>query len=362
MYTLLEMLSLAGLPTDRKTLSAAATGLRLPGIYGPASFSQTFAWHYDRLSRSIALDRLQLYFDRFGRFCGHVLWTLLNEAEQARLIEKGPGALSNVPSADGHELWLLDFGAAYGELPNILSDIRTRLLKPHGRISYLRFKRESLIAKRITSADYGLRLREARRSQSRCAAQSLLARKEGAHLLQTVRSLLVSAVELGRCLALFRMVQRYAELPSKAAVARVQRPLSIRQVRLWLSADDDPIGFMSWAWLREDFRSMTMLPQLHDLPLFEWNDGEQLCLADFLVHKASANQVIRELATDFYPTEDLSIYPSWGGMRRDDAGAPTISRFNREILASAQTPFANASPMVDMPSVLRENASAPCQH
>lgn len=309
MYSLFDMLTLTGRDTLPQTISAAVVGLILPLVAERASpSSRNLGWHLDRIRRSVELDQLPIYFDRFGRLAGHALWTLVDVEKERALLKKGPEILGADDLASQGGAWVLDFHAQYGELPNILRDLRDRKLMHHDTVTYFRYKRSRRLAKRVTRADktsFFMRPRPA----SEPGADWPLTRKRGKDLLFSAATTLDAAIELGRYLALMRSVDGFAAMTLPTVLSRLRAPLGQMQSRMYLSPTGEPTAFMTWAWLDPAGMRRRPLPTPQTLAPFEWNEGETLCLCDAVATPAGLGALAADLAGIWFPADDLWVYP-----------------------------------------------------
>lgn len=360
MYSLSEMITLTERSNQQSVLRAAAIGLVLPVIAKHLSPStQNMGWHLDRICRALELDQLHIYFDRFGRMAGHVIWTLANAEKGRSLLKLGPEILRASDLAAEGDAWILDFHAQYGELPNILRDLRDRKLIRHDTVTYFRYKRNHRLAKRVTRADPTSFFRHPQPA-SEAGPNWPLTRKEGKDLLFGATTILDSAIELGHYLVLMRAVDGFAAMPLPTVLSRVRTPLEQKQSRLYLSPTGEPTAFMTWAWLDHAGMERMPLPTPQMLAPFEWNEGETLYLCDAVSTPVGLPALATDLAGAWFPNEYLRVYPRSSAAtkeRPDHPASASWSAARRAKLRNLQTAGAEVS---DLASILGQEGTVPC--
>ncbi len=309
MYSLIDILSLAGRDTKQQTLCAASVGLILPLIAeGPLAAQKGLGWHMDRIIQAVALDQLPIYFDRFGRLAGHVLWTQVDPALDRALLKSGSQVVGAAELSHQGVAWILDFNAMFGELPTVLRDMRDQRLARQDTVTYFRYKRGRRIAKRIARSDRSSFFLHPRPVHARNSDWPLM-RKDGKDLLHAAAAVLDAAIELGRCLGLMRSLDEFAGMPLPLALNRLRAPLAQMQSRLYVSATGKPTALMTWAWLDCTGLERAPLPAPQALAPFEWNEGGMLCLCDAIALPAGLPDMAADLAGRWFPSEDFWVYP-----------------------------------------------------
>ena len=310
MYQLEDLFRLTGHSPTPAFLRAANLGLLLPLFAEKPQFAgRALAWHVERLSAALAIGQLRVCFDRFGRFCGHVMWTSASAEMELELLQHGPDAVDAQHLCSGNNAWIVDMSAFWGEFPQLLTVLRDDWLRGQAAVGYFRYKGRRRQAKRMSFARCASLYRQYSESLSN-SVQPILERGEGNGLLHACGAILDAAIEAGHFFSLMCNVPEHAQLPLGAAVYRLRSPLSQLQRRMYLADDGTPAGFITWALLdlpaypEKRFSALTLQPH-------QWNAGRDLCLMDAIITPGCQEAVRADLAGALFPERPLSVSARW---------------------------------------------------
>jgi hemolysin-activating ACP:hemolysin acyltransferase len=304
MIRLSELIALVEMDSSPALMANAAAGVIFPVVADLHSRStESFGSLYDRFLKAFKEKKLEIYFDRFGRFTGYVLWEVVAAKDFGDVLNRS--ALDRDPNSAEYPI-VLDFCAFYGEVHRILFDLRDRVFAKFVSCRFTRRKRGKDLCKTWVRSTHRTFFKS---SMQIDGGGSHLLTWSGRDLLHRAKMALSQATKLGQCLELIRSIKRFAAQPSSAVVMQLQNPLSLGQAKLWLSSNGKPIAFMSWAWMTRAWLFQRDLPWLHDVPLSEWNEGECLCLCHAIADGEGRAILLSELTGGLFPGEDLYIYP-----------------------------------------------------
>ncbi len=315
-YSLDELLRRTGQQEVREASTLAAMGLLLSDWSNRQAWGgRSLAWHVDRIERACALGQIELSFDRFGRFAGHLLWTRQPPSAEADRVREGPGSVSAADFATEGDVWILDARALYGSLNEQLLRWRDGVFAQEEFVSYFHERAGFLQAKRIVR-DPSLSL--FRRCAARPTAPALLDLKKGQNYLHAARAELGAAIAIGRVLRLLRRLGHFSAAPLQRVMARIRQPMAQHQWHMEFGADGEACAFLSWAWMtREDVRAMRPWHLLH-AP--SWSDGRLWVLADAVVTREGIDPVCRALGGGLFRDQTLHLCEAAG--RWDGEGVP----------------------------------------
>jgi cytolysin-activating lysine-acyltransferase len=93
---------------------------------------------------------------------------------------------------------------------------------------------------------------------------------------------------LGFAVSCMLMNNNYSLYHIKTLQLWTQKAINHNQFKILFDHKENPLGYITWAWFRDD-----TLARLINDPLFlphssEWNEGGTLCILDFCCHPGSA--------------------------------------------------------------------------
>lgn len=245
----------------------------------------------------------------------------LSESDMLRF---GPDVLSADRLSGEGKIWILDFRAGLGELPNVLAALYDMLPPDCDTLAYFRYKRGRRIAKRINWRDSAALLRHQSRADHVYEA-AWLRSDQGWPLLSSAKAGLERSIHCGLILELFAQLPRYAGMPLSAVLGRIRHALGTRQYRLLCAPDGVPLAFYSWLW-RESAELISAVP-LHELELSEWRDGRDALLGDAVAVRGGVDILRNKLSA--FAQGDWWVYPECGTEMR-----PLMSSRRRLSLAA----------------------------
>nr|WP_230979106.1 toxin-activating lysine-acyltransferase [Intestinirhabdus alba] len=93
---------------------------------------------------------------------------------------------------------------------------------------------------------------------------------------------------MGFAVSCMLMNNNYSLYHIKTLQLWTQKAINHNQFKILFDHKENPLGYITWAWFRDD-----TLARLINDPLFlphssEWNEGGTLCILDFCCHPGSA--------------------------------------------------------------------------
>lgn len=316
LFDIERMLRLFGRDSSRSACLAATLGV-LFQIFATRSESanRELNWLLSRVFRAFELDQIRIYFDRYGRYCGHGIWTCIPEELERRMLEIGA---QEWPAEDFHaggNVWVLHFNALYGSLLDVLPDLFRHLPGGVESVSYFRYKRGRVSCKRASRKDLRTLDRPQTDADPSTDAEWLVLGEESEEFRSNARALLESAIHVGMAAMLLGQLPQYSALPLAALFTRIRNPIQRRQYRLYISSTGAPIAFYTWAWMDSDVLRRHGSRPVYALELAEWNEGSELFLCDAVATAQGANLVLEDLRGKWYSGERLFVYPCCGADR-----------------------------------------------
>lgn len=348
MFDLPQMLAL----TERRdgspyVLSAALGLLTSSWVERSMAMPCTLGHFVDRVTRAVALNQLKFYFDRFGRYCGHVWWTQVSPSVEPTLLRHGPDQLASRDFSAKGSFWLLDAQILFGELRAILADMYGGPLAAADKLTYFRYKRGRRLAKRVSRENTASLFQ--RSGDARSASNAPVVGDDD--LRYTAGSIIDQCVDLGMILRLLGSEPAFRQTALPKVWKAIQCPLELRQYKLLCSAEGEPWGFYSWAWLDAEDRPSNSYRPLGVLAAHEWNEGMDLALCHAIASPEGVEELLYDVAHRWYPEERVYLYPT----SANDEGltmSPPFSWSERRELANDCLRARGADP-VDVLSHLR---------
>ncbi len=262
----------------------------------------SLGWHLSRLLAALPAGQVGLRFDRFGQVCGFAAWARVSRTVSTRLLRHGSDDLQPWEWLSGDETWLLELIVRHGQLPLMLTSLRDEWLRETEQVTYFRFKHGRRIAKRLKRADRHALFREARPLAA--PPRHFLCTHEAEGLRFSAVNALQAALELGEVAQLARHTPALAELPLPLALGRLRVAQNLRQQRVYRGADGRLCGYLSWAWIDQALIEGG-LPEPHQLPAPQWNEGRHLVLCDAIATPTGLPLLIEDLRAGIFPGEPL---------------------------------------------------------
>lgn len=353
MIPLQRMLELTPHGGHPNAVTAATIGLFVAAsVERGAPLSAPLAWYLERLHRAAELHQIKFYFDRFGRYCGHVWWTHAPASCELVLLRQGPDGLAASNFSSEGDAWILDFGAQFGALASILVDMRDNVLAHGSTLTYFRYKRNHRMAKRISRENRASFLK--RRGDASIPCHDALTSDHD--LLFLAASVAEKYIHLGMTLMLFGQQSRFAQMPLARAFHRIRHPLELGQYRLLVSPDQVPMGFYSWAWLDATENAKAGFRPLDQLDASEWNEGRELFLCDAIATLNGKAAMLDEMVNTWYAGEALYFYPPMEDST-SAAGVSLLMPCQRDVLLDLSADTASG---LDVIAGLLSQESATC--
>lgn len=271
-------------------------------------------WFLTRMYRAFELDQTRIYFDRFGRYCGHGVWTCIPDELERRMLEIGA---HEWPAEDFHaagNVWVLQFSALHGSLLNVLLELRRHIPSDAESVSYFRYKRGGVSCKRVSRRNLWA-IHGPPEAEPSINIEWLLFGEESEEFRHNASALLDSAIQMGMAAMLLGKLAEYSALPLAALFSRIRNPIQRRQYRLYTSTAGAPIAFYTWAWMEsEDLRRHGARP-VYALELGDWNEGSELFLCDAVATEEGVDRLLEDLRGGLYSRDRLFVYPCCGSDR-----------------------------------------------
>jgi hemolysin-activating ACP:hemolysin acyltransferase len=83
---------------------------------------------------------IKIYYDCDGTVVGYVMWALLAEDVEQRIIDTGQILLHESEWNEGNNLWVIDLLVPYGHIKYVLRDLRDGPFSRYDKVQYLRRK------------------------------------------------------------------------------------------------------------------------------------------------------------------------------------------------------------------------------
>lgn len=250
-----------------------------------------------------------VFFDRFGRCAGHVLYAYVDTFSGSAFLRAGVTPHTLAATRPGSNLWLFDFSAIHGQLRSVLVALRDLHFVDASAVTYFRNKLGRRIAKRLSREDCtsffaqgSLMLPEQHGNAH--SHHAVFLRKEHDGLLHQALAQLRVATAVGHAARLASRTRAYAALSLVQAMQRIGIPVSLGQHRLYRGHRGKLAGWISWAWLDNHGLECDARP-LHEWAQPEWNCGDQLCLCDVFVSPDVVDDMAADLAGAWFPDEPL---------------------------------------------------------
>ena len=303
---LTDMLDRIAFPKDVQSKKALAVGLALRFLE-PKSGAEQVGAHLNRIVPSIEANQHDFYFDYVGRAVGFITWALVDSKISNSLVQAGPLSLPHSEWHSGSDLWIIDFFALNGLLPDVLAELRDRTLSAHDLITYFRYKGTRRIVKQLSRWD---------KTTFFCDTRKYLASEEinlttGDKFLHAVEKKFSDALEIGRCILALQNTETYMAMPLWKLLYMLREVIAIRQFRTYLTSDNTPSGLLTWAWLSERTIARIAHVPLHDTHTSEWNEGDLLCLCDVAVSETVREEMEGDILGNLFPQEStILLYSS----------------------------------------------------
>lgn len=330
---------------------AATLGLFLE-IFGARNdaANHNLDWLVSRVIRAYELDQVRVYFDRYGRYCGHVIWTCVPEAAEQRILEIGPDEWFGEQFAAVGDIWILDFSAQYGRFGDILLDLSKQVPIGVEAVNYFRSKSGARICKRISRRDVRSRQRLSTVERS-TDTKWLMFDGESEEFRHSAAAAIDAATRMGMAALILARLPEYLAMPLTVLFPRIRNPIRRQQYRLYTSIAGDPIGFYTWAWMESDALMSHGAKPISALDLGEWNEGLELFLCDAVATDEGVGRVFSDLSGEWYPSENLFVYPCFEGHLTDRLRAYQVNGRGRILPAAPR----NASGVLNLSRALIES-------
>ena len=280
-------------------------GLLVPTMGVQANIGYTLHWVLTRIRRAVTLGQVQVYFDRFGRYCGYVLWTQIAAEQEVEILKRGPLAWDGAEFSTQGEVWVLEFKARYGETASIIAEFCSNLPEECQSISYFHSRNGRWAAKRASRRDALSYSRKLERGSD--VAESFLLSEWGPESRHYALQALNAGTDFGRICRLLAQVPEYTRTPATLVTCRIRHAIRKRQYRLYMSDSATPIAFYTWARREVSERERFAAKPHYAWDLDEWNDGRDLFLCDAVARNEGIGRLMQDLKTDWCPSEQLFV-------------------------------------------------------
>ena len=293
-----DMLDRIAFPKDVQSKKSLAVGLALRFLETKSGAKQV-GLQLNRILPSIEANQYDFYFDSIGRTVGFVTWALVDSEMANNLVQTGPLSLPQSEWQSGNDLWIIDFFALHGILPDVLTELRDRTFSAHDLITYIRYKGTMRIVKQLSRRDKTTFFCEPLKDFE----SEKINLTTGGKFLHAVEAKFSGAVEIGRCALALQNAETYVEAPLWKSSYWLREVIAIRQYRTYLSSDNTPSGLLTWAWLSERTISRIAHVPLHDTHTSEWNEGDLFCLCDVAVSETVRDEMEGDILRNLFPQE-----------------------------------------------------------
>lgn len=239
---LLQQLDLELSPEQRRSLW---TGISMTSPLCTAEAqAREIGWHIDKADAIFASGAMEIFFDRFGRHCGHLAFATLDEGAEARLLQgELLGAEAFLGVSDTHA-WILEGGFLYGAICEGRRTLQ-RALASHGlkAIGYIHRRRSGDTAKVIQLPDT--------HPAPAVSEPAYLRTWPAQQLRHEAQSWIAERTTMGAAAALLAGSPRFRALKLDDAVSLLLGLVTLGQYQLATEASGRPIGFRSWGYFTD---------------------------------------------------------------------------------------------------------------
>ena len=93
---------------------------------------------------------IKFYFNDDGEVVGYVVWALLAEDVEERVITTKQFSLHSSEWNEGNQPWIIDLLVPFGNLKYVLIDLRDNVFRKNNNVRYFRMKNKSIIQKEVS--------------------------------------------------------------------------------------------------------------------------------------------------------------------------------------------------------------------
>lgn len=308
-----RMLELFKRDSNRPTRLGATLGtlLRIFAAKNDTA-NRSLAWLVTTVGRAFDLNQVQLYFDKFGRCCGHVIWACIPEGLSQKMRDMGSTEWPVEELSTIGDVWIMEFNALYGALTDILCAFNRRIPASAGAVCYSRSRRDRKMYRRVS--------RRAKWSSQSCPRgepsmddEWLMSSEESDGLRHSAAIEMDLVIRMGMAAIVLVQLPEYSAMSLSAFFNRVRNPIQRLQYRLYTSSTGEPIGFYTWAWMQSDELLRHGVKSLSALELGDWSEGLELFLCDAVANCVGLERMSQDLRGGWLPKQKLFVYPSVDG-------------------------------------------------
>lgn len=161
---------------------------------------------------------------------------------------------------------------------------------------------------------------------------------------QPTSSILSYYEALGMMMWLMKHADYHSQWPLWSVDNDIVPALLHGQTKLYFDGTQNPVGFVTWAWLDDAAREQVLRDE-EPLELEQWNSGEHLLFVDFVAPWGHTRNILADLTTKVFPehyafslgrNQDGSIRKvySWKGIRYQGKIAPEQRTLNKRRLTA----------------------------
>lgn len=105
---------------------------------------------------------------------------------------------------------------------------------------------------------------------------------------------------LGMMMWLMKHSGYHSQWPIWSVEADILPALLHSQAKLYFDDEQNPVGFVTWAWLDDATRDQVLLDE-EPLEFEQWNSGEHLLFVDFAAPWGNARNILIDLRVNIFP-------------------------------------------------------------
>ena len=273
MITLQELLQQLDLRLSFEEILSLELGIHVtcptPIVPGANSAPRDVGWHIDRLATALTNAATEVFFDKFGRYCGKFILASLDDEDKQRLLEGGISSVEMLAKPLGKEAWILEVDFRSGAILKGRETLKRVLIaREIETIGYIDYRKSKPFSAKKLTFDWP------RRGEPSGTVNSLPASfLRTGQLRHESKTWLAERQAVGAALRVLSSSSRFRALNLSDAMALLFGPITLGQCQVECTRAGKPIGFRSWAYLTEHAIARLIDYGPRTLSVGCWNQG-----------------------------------------------------------------------------------------